>query len=274
MSPLLGELLGTMLLIILGNGVVAGAVLKGTKAENAGWIVITIGWGLAVTFGVFAVGGISGAHLNPAVTLGFAAVGDFPWADVPGYLGAQVVGAFLGATVVWIHYLPHWRVTKDPVAQLACFGTGPAIRKKWSNLVSEIIGTFILIVGLLAIGSNEFTEGLNPLVVGLLVVAIGLSLGSTTGYAINPARDFGPRLAHFVLPIPGKGSSDWPYAWIPVLGPALGGMLGALCYRAAFSGQVHPLLWVLAPLTAGIFMTAIVQDNLPRDKGIQQKQKN
>jgi glycerol uptake facilitator protein len=274
MSPLLGELLGTMLLIILGNGVVAGAVLKGTKAENAGWIVITIGWGLAVTFGVFAVGGISGAHLNPAVTLGFAAVGDFPWADVPGYLGAQVVGAFLGATVVWIHYLPHWRSTREPVTQLACFATGPAIRKKWSNLVSEIIGTFILIVGLLAIGSNEFTEGLNPLVVGLLVVAIGLSLGATTGYAINPARDFGPRLAHFVLPIHGKGPSDWPYAWIPVLGPALGGMLGALCYRAAFSGQVHPLLWVLAPLTAGIFMTAIVQESLPRDKGIQQKQKN
>jgi glycerol uptake facilitator protein len=274
MSPLLGELLGTMLLITLGNGVVAGAILKGTKAENSGWIVITLAWGLAVTFGVFAVGGISGAHLNPAVTLGFAAVGEFPWADVPGYILAQVAGAFLGATVVWIHYLPHWQETQDPVTKLAAFGTGPAIRKKWSNLVSEIIGTFILVVGLLAIGSNQFTEGLNPLVVGLLVVSIGLSLGATTGYAINPARDLGPRVAHFLLPIRGKGSSDWPYAWIPILGPALGGMLGALCYRAAFSDQVHPLLWILAPLTLTIIATAIMKDNYPRDRGIEQKEKN
>lgn len=274
MSPILGELLGTMLLIILGNGVVAGAILKGTKAENAGWIVITLGWGLAVAFGIYAVGDISGAHLNPAVTLALAAVGEFPWPDVPGYIAAQVAGGCLGAAVVWLHYLPHWQETNDPGTQLACFATGPAIRKRWSNLISEFIGTFIFIIGLLAIGANTFTEGLNPLVVGLLVASIGLSLGATTGYAINPARDLGPRIAHFLLPIRGKGSSDWSYAWIPIAGPALGGMLGALCFRAVFSGQIHPLLWVLTPLALAIIVTTIIKDNYPKDPGPEQKQKN
>jgi glycerol uptake facilitator protein len=274
MSAFLGELIGTMILIILGGGVVAGSILKGTKAENSGWMVITIGWGLAVTLGVYASSSFSGAHLNPAVTLGLAAVGDFPWADVPMYIIAQLLGAFAGATIVWVHYLPHWKETRDQMTKLAVFATGPAIRKPWSNLVSEMIGTFILLFGISVIGANKFTEGLNPLVVGLLVVAIGLSLGATTGYAINPARDLGPRLAHFLLPIYGKGSSDWPYAWIPIVGPVAGGMLGTLTYKAVFSQQIFPLLWILAPLAVVIMMVAVVKEQDSVSGVPQQKQKN
>jgi glycerol uptake facilitator protein len=274
MSAFLGELVGTMVLIILGGGVVAGSILKGTKAENSGWIVITIGWGLAVTLGVYTATKFSGAHLNPAVTLGLAAVGDFPWSDVLPYIIAQLLGAILGATIVWVHYLPHWRETRDQMTKLAVFATGPAIRKPWSNLLSEMIGTFILLFGISAIGANKFTEGLNPLVVGLLVVAIGLSLGATTGYAINPARDLGPRIAHFILPIYGKGSSDWAYAWIPIVGPIIGGMLGALVYKALFTQQIFGLLWLLVTLALGIILIAVIKerDSVP---GIpSQKQKN
>lgn len=244
MSAFLGEVIGTMILIILGGGVVAGVVLKGTKSENSGWIVITMAWGLAVATAVYAVGGISGAHLNPAVTVGLALIGEFAWASVPGYIVAQLIGAFIGATLVWLHYYPHWKETKDQGAKLAVFSTGPAIRHTPANLFSEIFGTFILVLGILAIGANQFTEGLNPLIVGFLIVVIGLSLGGTTGYAINPARDLGPRIAHFVLPIAGKGSSDWKYSWIPVVGPIIGGGLGALFYAAAFEGIVHTALWV------------------------------
>lgn len=274
MNAFLGELVGTMLLIILGGGVVAGAILKGTKAENSGWIVITIGWGLAVAISVYAVSNFSGAHNNPAVTLALAAVGDFPWQQVPLYITAQLIGAFLGATLVWIHYLPHWKETKDQTTKLAVFSTGPAIRKPWSNLVSEIIGTFILIIGISVIGANKFSEGLNPLVVGLLVVAIGLSLGATTGYAINPARDLGPRLAHFILPIYGKGHSDWSYAWIPIVGPSLGGMLGALVYKAVFLNQVFAMLWVVGPLVFLIIIVAIIKERDTAPVGPGQKQKN
>lgn len=234
MSAFIGEIIGTMLLIIFGGGVVGGVVLKKSKAENSGWIVITVGWGLAVAMAVYAVGAISGAHLNPAVTIAMASIGNFPWVDVPGYIAAQMIGAFLGATIVWIHYLPHWAQTEDKGAKLAVFATGPAIRNPFANLISEIIGTFVLVLGLLAIGTNEFAQGLNPFIVGALIVAIGLSLGGTTGYAINPARDLGPRIAHFVLPIAGKGDSDWSYAWIPVVGPIIGGVLGAFFFRTFF----------------------------------------
>lgn len=234
MSPFLGEVIGTMILIILGNGVVGGVVLNKSKAHNSGWIVITLGWGLAVAIAAYAVGGISGAHLNPALTIALAIIGQFSWSDVPMYIAAQLIGAFLGAVVVWLHYFPHWKATEDPAAKLGVFATDPAIPHRLSNLISEIIGTFILVLGILAIGANKFADGLNPLIVGFLIVSIGLSLGGTTGYAINPARDFGPRLAHFLLPIAGKGSSNWGYAWIPVIGPIIGGGFGALFYKVFF----------------------------------------
>lgn len=260
MSEFLGEFIGTMLLIIFGGGVVAGVILKETKAENSGWIVITSGWGLAVVVAVYAVGSISGAHINPAVTISLACVGEFPWDKVPVYILAQLLGAFFGGVIVWLHYLPHWKETKDQATQLAVFSTGPAIRKTWANLLSEIIGTFILIFGLFTIGANTFSEGLKPLAVGGLIVAIGLSLGATTGYAINPARDLGPRIAHFVLPIIGKGKSDWGYAWIPVIGPILGGMLGALLYKALFKQEIYPLLWVVAPVVLIVIIMAVIKE--------------
>jgi len=235
MSPFVAEFLGTLILVLLGNGVVAGVVLKGSKAENAGWFTIVTGWGLAVTLAIYAVGRISGAHLNPAVTIAFAMKGDFPWANVGGYILAQMLGAILGGVLVWLHYLPHWKTTTDAGAKLSVFSTGPAIRSTFANLVSETIGTGILVLGLLFIGTNEFTQGLNPPIVGLLIMSIGLSLGGTTGFAINPARDLGPRIAHAVLPIYGKGSSDWGYAWIPVVGPILGGILGVTVFQVFFS---------------------------------------
>jgi glycerol uptake facilitator protein len=238
-EPYIAEFLGTALLILLGDGVVAGVLLRESKAENSGWIVITFGWGLAVAVAVYAVGSISGAHINPAVTLGLAVIGEFDWAMVPGYWLAQMLGAFVGAALVYAHYLPHWGITEDPGLKLAVFSTAPAVRNTPANIISEVIGTFVLVFGVLAIGANFSGEteglaaiaaGVNPLLVGFLVLAIGLSLGGPTGYAINPARDLGPRLAHAVLPIPGKGESDWSYSWIPVVAPLVGGMLGALAY--------------------------------------------
>ena len=234
MNNYLAEFFGTLILVLLGDGVVAGVILKGSKSENAGWLTIVIGWGLAVTLAIYAVGNISGAHLNPAITLAFAMKGDFPWNDVPGYVGAQMAGAFFGAVLVWLHYLPHWKRTEDSSAKLAVFCTTPAIRNTLTNLISEIIATAVLVLGLLFIGTNEFTTGLNPIVVGLLIMSIGLSLGGTTGFAINPARDLGPRLAHAILPIHGKGSSDWSYAWIPVIGPLIGGCVGVLIFNFFF----------------------------------------
>jgi glycerol uptake facilitator protein len=230
MSPYLAEFLGTCLLIIIGDGVVAGVVLKGTKSENAGWLSIVIGWGIAVTLAIYVAGQTSGAHINPAVSLALAFAGTFDWTLVPGYCLAQVAGAMTGAVIVYIHYQPHWGKTESSSTKLAVFCTGPAIRSTIYNLVGEIIATFILIMGLLFIGANKFTDGLNPVVVGLLIIAIGLGLGGTTGFAINPARDLGPRIAHFILPVPGKGSSDWSYSWIPVVGPIAGGLLGAWVY--------------------------------------------
>ncbi|QHT47782.1 aquaporin family protein [Bacillus sp. SB49] len=256
MSEFLGELIGTMILIIFGGGVVGGVVLKKSKAEGAGWVVITIGWGLAVTMGVYAVGGFTGAHLNPAVTLGFAAIGEFAWAKVPVYIAGQMVGAFIGGVIVFLNYLPHWRETEDKGAKLAVFSTDPAVRSPFSNLVSEIIGTFVLVMGLLFIGANEFTEGLNPLIVGALIIAIGMSLGGATGYAINPARDLGPRIAHALLPIPGKGGSDWSYAWVPIVGPVLGGIYGAVFYRAIFMQDYTAVFWGLSVVVAVVLIAA------------------
>jgi glycerol uptake facilitator protein len=224
------EVIGTAILILLGDGVVAAVLLAQSKAQNSGWIVITFGWGMAVAMAVYAVGQFSGAHLNPAVTLGFAFQGTTEWSDVPAYLAGEFVGAFIGATLVWAAYSNHWRATEDPGLKLAVFCTAPAIRNTAANIITEIIGTFLLVFGVLAIVANELTAGLAPLLVGLLVLAIGLSLGGPTGYAINPARDLGPRIMHAILPIPGKGPSDWGYAWIPVVAPIVGGVLGGLAF--------------------------------------------
>jgi glycerol uptake facilitator protein len=230
------EVIGTALLILLGNGVVAGVLLNLSKAQNGGWIVITWGWGLAVAMAVFAVGQFSGAHINPAVTIGFAVEGRTEWGDVPEYLAGEFVGAFIGATLVWLAYLDHWRETEDPGLKLACYSTAPAIRNPVANLITEIIGTFVLVFVIMAIFADEATAGtaLGGLLVGLLVLGIGLSLGGPTGYAINPARDLGPRIMHAILPIAGKGSSDWSYSWVPVVGPITGGILAAVAFGAFY----------------------------------------
>ena len=253
MNEFTAELVGTFLLILLGGGVCANVSLKKTCGHDSGWIVITAGWGLAVAMAIYAVVNFSGAHINPAVTLGLASIDGLPWSDVPKYVVAQFLGAVLGATTVWLAYLPHWEATEDPAAKLGVFSTAPAIRKPFANLLCEIMGTFALVLGVLAIlspdaltpvqdklGGEKAAElarqgwetSLKPLLVGLLVFSIGLSLGGPTGYAINPARDLGPRIAHALLPIHGKGKSDWSYAWIPVVGPSIGGVLGALAYKA------------------------------------------
>jgi glycerol uptake facilitator protein len=230
------EVIGTATLILLGDGVVAAVLLAKSKAQNSGWIVIAFGWGMAVMLAVYFVGRFSGAHLNPAVTLGLASIGVTKWVDVPTYLAGEFVGAFLGAVLVFAAYSHHFSATEDPGLKLSVFSTGPAIRNYALNFVTEVIGTFLLLFGVLAITSNKAptATGLVPLLIGLLVFAIGLSLGGPTGYAINPARDLGPRIAHFILPIPGKGKSDWSYAWVPVVAPIVGGVLGALAYRALF----------------------------------------
>jgi glycerol uptake facilitator protein len=234
MQAYIGEFIGTMILIILGDGVVAGVLLRNSKAENSGWIVITFGWGLAVAVAVYCVFQFSGAHINPAVTISLAVTGQFDWAQVPGYIIAQFLGAFVGAVIVWLAYLPHWQETEDEGLKLGVFCTAPAIYNTPANIITEIIGTFVLVFGILGIFGNDLAPGLAPLLVGLLVVGIGLSLGGPTGYAINPARDLGPRIAHAVLPIAGKGGNDWGYAWIPVVAPIIGGILGAALYVLLF----------------------------------------
>lgn len=226
-----GELLGTFILVLLGDGVVSACILNKTKAQNSGWIAIVLGWGIAVTVAVYISGFMSGAHLNPAVTLAMAAIGSLPWSQVVTYLVAQFLGAMLGALVLYLHYYPHWKETKDAGTILACFSTGPAIRHAWSNLLGEALGTAFLVITVMAIGPNKVAAGFGPIIVGFVVMAVGFSLGATTGYAINPARDLGPRIMHALLPIPNKGDSDWSYAWIPVLGPILGGVAGALIYQ-------------------------------------------
>jgi glycerol uptake facilitator protein len=231
MSVYLGEILGTFLLILLGNGVVANAILNKTKGNGGGWIVITWGWGIAVFVAVFVTGAISGAHINPAVTLGLALSGQFSWALVPGYIIAQMMGGFLGGACVWLHYKDHFEITDNADVKRAVFSTAPEIRNTVNNLLSEVIGTFVLVLGVLYIATPEVGLGaLDALPVALLVLGIGLSLGGTTGYAINPARDLGPRIAHFLLPIKNKEGSDWSYSWIPVLGPMIGAAIAALAY--------------------------------------------
>lgn len=234
MSPYFAEFLGTMILILLGEGVVAGVLLKESKSESAGWFTICVAWGLAVILAIYAVGRISGAHLNPAITIALFFTGDFPGNQVLGYVLAQFAGAFTGAILVWLHYLPHWNLTDSPAKKLGIFCTAPAIRSAPNNFISEVIATMLLVLGILFVGANEFTTGLKPIIVGALVISIGLSLGGTTGFAINPARDLAPRLAHFILPIPGKGPSDWSYSWIPVVGPIVGGLLGGWLFKTFF----------------------------------------
>lgn len=241
LNELFAEFIGTFLLILLGNGVVANVVLKDTKGNNGGWIVISLGWGLGVFVGVTVAGPVSGAHINPAVSLGLAAAGNFAWSKVIPYILVQMAGAAAGAGTVWLFYRHHFNRTEDPLTQLACFSTGPAIRKPVNNLISEVIGTFVLIFVILYIadpsialaGGEEVKMGLGTLgalPVALLVTAIGLSLGGTTGYAINPARDLGPRIMHAMLPMQHKGTSDWAYAWTPIVGPFLGAIIAAGFY--------------------------------------------
>jgi glycerol uptake facilitator protein len=246
MNVYVAEAVGTMILILLGDGVVANVLLARSKGQNSGWMVVATGWAVGVTVAVYSVGRISGAHINPAVTIALASIGSFDWALVPGYVAAQMIGAFLGAVLVWLMYLPHWKLTEDRAAKLAIFCTGPAIHHTPSNFIAETIGTALLLFGVLAIGANAqgwaqagdvdlsqvFSRALQPLLVGILVLGIGVSLGGPTGYAINPARDLGPRIAHALLPIAGKGDSDWHYSWIPVVAPIVGGILGAAAYTA------------------------------------------
>jgi len=233
MSIFLSELIGTALLILLGNGVVANVVLNKTKGNSSGWIVITFGWAIAVFVGVFVAAKNSGAHLNPAVSIAFAYLDKISMSAMPLYLSGQMLGAMLGSLLVWLMYRPHFSVTEDAGAKLACFATGPAIRNPVSNLISEIIGTFVLIFAVLYIAAPSASLGaLDALPVALLVLGIGLSLGGPTGYAINPARDLGPRIMHAILPVHGKGSSDWNYSWIPVLGPAIGAFLASVLFHA------------------------------------------
>ena len=228
MTPFVAEIIGTALLIILGDGVVANVLLNKSKGNGGGWIVITMGWAMGVFVAVYSVAGFSGAHLNPAVTIGLATAGKFDWSNVPLYIAAQFIGAMLGALIVWIGYRQHFNETKEQDIQLAVFCNAPAIRSTVNNLLTEIIGTFVLVFGvLLIIPPSNSLGSLNALPVALLVLGIGLGLGGPTGYAINPARDLGPRIMHAILPIKGKGSSDWGYSWIPVVGPVLGGLLAA-----------------------------------------------
>ncbi|ULQ51116.1 MIP/aquaporin family protein [Flavihumibacter fluvii] len=229
----MAEFLGTAILIALGNGVVANVVLNKTKGNNSGWIVICFGWAMAVFVGVFSVAKFSGAHLNPAVSICLAMVGKFPWSDVLYYSLAQIAGAFVGSVLVWLMYHPHFKSTEDAQTKLATFGTGPAIRNPFYNLLTETIATAIfLLCILLKIGPSDSLGALDAIPVAFLVLAVGLSFGGPTGYAINPARDLGPRLAHAILPISKKGSSDWSYAWVPIAGPVLGAVIAALIYIA------------------------------------------
>ena len=243
MTPFIAELIGTMLMILLGDGVVANVLLNDTKGNNSGWMVITTAWGFAVFVAVVVAGPYSGAHFNPAITIALAIAGKFPWVDVLPYIVAQFIGAFIGAILVWAMYYDHFKRTANPGTILAVFSTGPAIRNYTSNMISEIVGSFVLFFTILYISGAEITTTKVPIGLGsvgalpvaILVWVIGLSLGGTTGYAINPVRDLGPRIMHAILPIKGKGPSDWSYAWVPVVGPLIGTAVAAVLYL-----QIHP----------------------------------
>ena len=245
MNELLSEAIGTFILILFGCGVNAGLSLNKSYSKKDGnsWTVGTLGWGLAVTLGVYA-GKFSGAHINPAVTIGLLSAGEIQFINAIYYIIGQSIGAFIACVIVYLHYLPHWSKTEDKSVKLGVFATSPSINSKWSNLLSETVGTFALLFGLQFIGIHQFADGLNPLIVGGLVCAIGISLGGTTGYAINPVRDFIPRLAHYILPISGKGDSNWNYSWIPVFGPIVGGVLGVNMYEFLFENTVNVYLYI------------------------------
>ena len=245
MNELLSEAIGTFILILFGCGVNAGLSLNKSYSKKDGnsWTVGTLGWGLAVTLGVYA-GKFSGAHINPAVTIGLLSAGEIQFINAIYYIIGQSIGAFIACVIVYLHYLPHWSKTEDKSVKLGVFATSPSINSKWSNLLSETVGTFALLFGLQFIGLHQFADGLNPLIVGGLVCAIGISLGGTTGYAINPVRDFIPRLAHYILPISGKGDSNWNYSWIPVFGPIVGGVLGVNMYEFLFENTVNVYLYI------------------------------
>jgi glycerol uptake facilitator len=230
----LAELIGTLILVLLGNGSVANVLLKKSKGENGGWIIISAGWGFAVAMGVYIAGWVTGGHINPAVTLSMAVIGQTPWIAVPFYFLGQFTGAILGSFLVWLAYFPHWSLTPDGAAKLMCFCTKPQVRSDGANFLTEVIATAVLMLGVLGIFAPQADVGwgIAPYAVGILVFAIGLSLGGPTGYAINPARDLGPRIIHALLPIPDKGPTEWSYAYIPILGPFIGGILGALCFKA------------------------------------------
>lgn len=238
MSEFAAELIGTMFLILLGNGVVANVVLKGTKGNNGGWIVITTGWALAVFVGVVIAGPVSGAHLNPAVTLALAITGKFSWAKVGLYVLAQLLGSMIGSFLVWVVYMDHFKSTPDPDTQLAVFSTSPAIKNLTFNLLSEIVGTFVLIFVIFYFTDPQIKDSKSAIGLGsvgalpvtFLVWSIGLSLGGTTGYAINPVRDLGPRIVHALLPLKSKGSSNWKYSWVPIMGPFIGAAIAAAFY--------------------------------------------
>lgn len=231
MDGFIGELIGTFLLILLGCGVNAGVNLNKSNSKESGWIVITMGWALAVTIGVYASGFLSAAHLNPAVTIAFAVNGSFAWAEVVPYIAGQMIGAILGAVTVWLAYHEQFEATNEEGSILGTFATGPQVESPVWNLMTEIIGTAVLVIGVMALGANQISDGLNPMIVGIIVGGVGLSLGGPTGYAINPARDLGPRIAHAFLPISGKGGSNWGYAWVPIAGPIIGAIIAALVYN-------------------------------------------
>lgn len=230
MMIFMSELVGTLLLILLGDGVVANVVLKNSKGSGSGWMVITTGWAFAVAIPALIFGSYSGAHFNPALTISLAVIGNMPWNQVPIYLAGQFIGAFLGAVLVFIQYYDQFKSTDNQADKLSVFTTGPAIKNNVINFIDEFIGTFVLVFGILGIGAQNFASGLGTLCVGFLIWVIGLSLGGPTGYAINPARDLAPRIAHAILPIPNKGKSDWAYAWIPVIAPIVGAIVGAGFY--------------------------------------------
>lgn len=239
MSPVVAEFVATMMLVLLGNGVCANVNLKKTLGHDSGWIVIATGWGLAVAFAVYLANHASGAHLNPAVTIALACIGELPWTDVGGYVAAQMTGAITGATLVWLTYLPHWKETVDTGAIRGSFCNTPAIPHTVGNLITEAIGTFVLMLGVLGILTDdnltpELKNAIGPALVGMIVFLIGLAIGGPTGYAINPARDLGPRIAHAVLPIANKGDAGWNYSWIPVVGPIAGAIAAAFFYRAVW----------------------------------------
>jgi len=261
MTNLIAELIGTFILIYFGAGVVASVLLKDTKAQGSGWLVICIAWATAVTIAIYVVGRISGAHINPAVTIGLAVAGEFPWKDVAPYIIGQFLGAALGAVATYLHYLPHWERTESKEEKLAVFCTAPAIENKFSNLLSEILGTWMLLFLIMSIGANNYTNGINPMIIGLIILLIGLGIGSTTGFAINPARDLGPRIMHALLPIKGKGGSGWKYSWIPVVGPLLGGCLGSLSYLSLFENKCTYSLLICTGITLVILGATILLKN-------------